>query len=88
MEAHDRRSKISMSKINILIGIGTGIAIAIFFGIRSSILYGSDTNRLEYFTMVFFASLIIYCLFSLPSIYMVDSIAKRINKTVSQQEKD
>ncbi len=88
IEIHDRISKIPISEKNILIGLGIGIAIALFFGIRSSVLYGNDTNRLWYFAIVFFASLMIYCPLLAAAMFAMDSIAKKISKRASLKDQD
>lgn len=46
IELHDRTSKIPMSIKQVFVGLVTGIAIAMFFGVRSSLLYGNESNRL------------------------------------------
>lgn len=60
VEVHDRSSKLPFSLKNIMIGGIFGVAIALFFGIRSAILYGNASNSLWYFFILFVASFMIY----------------------------
>ncbi|MET3506666.1 DUF6773 family protein [Halalkalibacter oceani] len=61
VELHDRESRLSMNKKNIIIGLAVGVVIALFFGIRSAIVYGEGAAQsFSYFGIVFLASLIMY----------------------------
>lgn len=60
IEVHERTSRFSVRLIYIITGVLAGLAISVFFGLRSAALYGNDTNRIWYFTLVFCASLMIY----------------------------
>lgn len=61
VELHDRESRLSMNKKNVIIGLAVGVVIALFFGIRSAIVYGEGTGQsIYYFGIVFLASLIMY----------------------------
>ncbi|WP_404456326.1 hypothetical protein LG329_09220 [Virgibacillus necropolis] len=60
-ELHDRNQKTSLSKKNIIGGLVAGFAIALFFGIRSAILFADTVGTsITYFIMVFLVSLVIY----------------------------
>lgn len=88
IEVHDRTSKLPLSTKNIIIGLVFGVAIAIFFGIRSSILYANSSNRLWYFIIVFLASIMIYCPFLIAFIAIGDSAARRASKKITQKHED
>lgn len=88
IEVHDRTSKLPLSTKNIILGLVVGIAIAIFFGIRSSILYGNSSNRLWYFIIVFLASIMMYCPFLIAFIAIGDSAARQASKKITQKHED
>lgn len=62
VEVNDSSSKIKFNTRIMLWGIGIGIFLALFFGIRSAILFGdgSWTTGLRYFFLVSLISLLIY----------------------------
>lgn len=70
--------KLPLTLKNFLIGIAIGVMISLFFGVRSSILYGSDGNRLYYFLLVFFASMTIYTPVFVMIVVLPDLIGKRM----------
>ncbi|KNF07109.1 putative membrane protein [Gottschalkia purinilytica] len=82
VEIHDRTSKISMSVKNIIIGLVSGIVISVFFGVRNSVLYGNDTNRIWYFILVFFASFMMYCPFFVLIISVPHIISRKLSKKI------
>jgi magnesium-transporting ATPase (P-type) len=86
IELHDRKSKLPMNIKNIISGLGSGFAIAMFFGIRSAVVYGSDGNRMWYFVLVFLASLAIYCPFFIATIMAMHRIAKGVSERASKRE--
>ncbi len=88
IEIHDRNSKIPMNAKNVLIGMATGIALALFFGIRSSILYGSDANRLWYFFLVFISAFIIYVPVLTVFIFAFNTIAQKLSAKANQKDQD
>jgi len=88
IEIKDRISKTSVGKKNLIIGLVAGIAIALFWGIRSSILYGNSSNRLWYFIVVFLASIMIYCPFFLVIIAVGDIAARKASKKITRKHED
>lgn len=88
IEMHDRTSRIPMSLKNIIIGIVSGALIALFFGIRSAVLYGNDSNRIWYFIITFIASISIYVPFYTVIIVLSDAAARRASKKASEKNQD
>ena len=88
IEVHDRTSKLPLSTKNIIIGLVFGVGIAIFWGIRSSILYGNSGNRIWYFIIVFLASIMMYCPFLIAFIAISDSAARKASKKITQKHED
>lgn len=90
VEIHDRKSKISMNIKTILIGLGTGIIMALYFGIRSSIVYGDESNRVWYFFLVFITSFMIYCPLLAGGIaltnYIANNFSKKVNSTKDEDQ--
>lgn len=86
IEVHDRTNKISMSTKKIIVGLVLGVAIAVFFGLRSSILYGNDSNRLWYFIIVFFVSIGIYIPFFVSIIVFTDAVSRKASKKAHPEE--
>ena len=86
VELHDRRSRIPMGTKNVLSGFGSGFVIAIFFGIRSSVLYGSGGNRLWYFILVFITSILIYCPFFIATMMVLHKTAQKVSERISQRQ--
>ncbi|ARK29502.1 DUF6773 family protein [Halalkalibacter krulwichiae] len=60
VELHDRSNKWSMKSKSFLLSFGFGVAISLYFGVRSSILYGDESTHIWFFLSVFVASLMIY----------------------------
>lgn len=82
VEIHDRKSKFSMSNKNIFWGLGLGIVIAIFMGVRSSIIYSDGgIQSWWYFLIVFLACIMIYIpilvIFSTGSHHLSDWLSKK-----------
>ncbi|RCX20631.1 hypothetical protein DFP94_103363 [Fontibacillus phaseoli] len=88
IEAHDSRSKVPYSRKNILSGLGTGMAISLFFGIRSAILYGDGqfSTQAWYFFIVFAVSLMIYLPFFIGILAVTHSLANKASKKVSDDD--
>jgi uncharacterized membrane protein len=88
IEVKDRTSKTSVRKKNLILGLVSGVVIALFFGIRSSILYGNSSNRLWYFISVFVVSIIIYCPFFIVFIALTDNVARKASKKRTQKHEN
>lgn len=89
VEIHDRTSKLPMSIINVVISLSFGIIIALFFGIRSSILYAhTNSQHVWYFIAVFFVSLIIYCPLFTIIVAVPSFIANRASKQINSKNQD
>ena len=88
IEVHDRTSKLPLRTKNIIIGLVGGVAMAIFFGIRSSIVYGNSSNRLWYFITVFIVSIMMYCPFLVAITVIGDSAARKASKKITQKHED
>ncbi len=83
VEVHDQRSKVSISKRNVLWSFAIGFVLALFLGIRSAILYGNNNSATEikHFIIVFFASFII----NVPLFVIVSSVIHYSANKVSQK---
>lgn len=89
VELHDRNSKVPMSSKNVYIGLGLGVMIGLFFGIRSAIVYGNGlVNSLFYFIIVFFATLMIYLPLFLVLFAGSFSVASKVSKKATEQDLD
>ncbi|KOP79654.1 DUF6773 family protein [Cytobacillus solani] len=89
VELHDRNSKVPMSSKNVYIGLGLGVIIGLFFGIRSAIVYGSGLlNSIFYFVIVFFATLMIYLPLFLVLFAGGFSVAKKASIKATEKDLD
>ncbi|GAA0607129.1 hypothetical protein GCM10009001_25530 [Virgibacillus siamensis] len=90
VEMHDRTSKMPMEKKMLIKGLIFGVAIALFFGTRSAILYGENTgNPIYTFFLVMFVSLIIYVpFFVLVLVISHTAMKKKSDKAVEKQLDD
>jgi len=89
VEIHDRTSKVPMSVKGIVTGAGFGVAIALFFGIRSAILYASNNSqRVWYFILVFCVSLMMYCPFLISIIAIPHFAASKVSKMVNSKNEE
>ncbi|WP_410771657.1 DUF6773 family protein [Fontibacillus sp. BL9] len=88
VEAHDNRSKMTYSRKNMLSGLATGLAISLFFGIRSAILYGDGlfSTQVWYFFIVFMVSLMIYLPFFIGILAASHSLANKASKKASDND--
>ncbi|GED16222.1 DUF6773 family protein [Aneurinibacillus migulanus] len=89
VEVHDRTSKLSMSKKNVIWGLGFGIAIAAFLGIRSAVVYGDGgVQSLWYFIIVLFASLMMYVPFFVGIMAIGHTLANKASKKAIHEDLD
>ena len=80
LELQERSAKVPIALRNLLIGLAAGLFTAVFFGVRSAILYGSEGLRLYYFTLVFTASLMIYLPFFIVVLLVPYLLAKGLSR--------
>jgi hypothetical protein len=89
VEMHDRNSKTPMSIKNIVIGVSSGVLLALFFGIRSSILYAQGIlQRVVYFVIVFITCLMIYCPFFITIVIIPYLIGNKASKKRNSSNDD
>ncbi|GAB6929079.1 hypothetical protein JCM10914A_30620 [Paenibacillus sp. JCM 10914] len=88
VEVHDQRNKMSFSKRTALWGLAIGIILALYFGIRSAVLFGNDNSSTEikYFFMVFFVSLILYIPLFVGVNLVIHHGANRVSQKMSQND--
>lgn len=88
IELHDKDKTISlpMNIKQMILAIIIGVAISLFFGLRSAFLYGSGGKQVEYFFLVFGASFLIYIPFLLVLILGIGYFAKKKSEEVSRKE--
>lgn len=77
VEMHDRQNKRTVGQKNLLIGLGSGLAIALYFGFRSAIVYGSEGTTVKYFFASFFGGLLIYIPIFLVIVISADILARK-----------
>lgn len=80
LEMEERASRIPIALKNVIVGTGIGLVIALYFGIRSALIYGDDGIRLYYFFLVFSASLAIYAPFFIIVLLVPYLLAKGSGK--------
>lgn len=89
IEVHDRGSKLPMTAKNALIGGLIGLGIALFFGVRSAVLYADGgLQSVWYFLIVSLASLIIYVPVYVGIMLILHAVAFRTSKRASQLPED
>ncbi|MGV3487160.1 MAG: DUF6773 family protein [Tuberibacillus sp.] len=86
IEIRQRQSKMPMSVMNLLAGIALGVAMALFFGIRSAILYSDHGNDIVIFFMVFFVSLLIYTPVFMAVLLIPYILAKKTSENINKKE--
>ncbi|WP_217586280.1 DUF6773 family protein [Lentibacillus saliphilus] len=85
VELHDRQSKWSMQKKNLVMSIGLGVVIALAFGINSAVQYAEGfAQSVYYFLLTAFGSLMIY----LPVFIMLLVVGSELAKRKSEREID
>lgn len=89
VEVHDSRSKVSFNTRNMLWGIGIGVFMALFFGIRNAVLYGDGTwtTGVWYFFLVALVSLMIYIPLFLGGMFIVHQLAHKASLKISDKDK-
>jgi hypothetical protein len=87
VELHDKNKKVSlpMNVKQIVIALIAGLGIALFFGMRSSLLYGGGGNRLNYFLLVFSASFLIYIPFLVLVTFLINHFANKKSKKMNEK---
>jgi uncharacterized membrane protein len=85
-EINEEKIKRSSTKKNALVGGFVGVLIAVFFGVRSSIIYADQGEKLYYFILVFVAALIIYLPVLLVATVLPDYMANKISKRMSEKQ--
>ncbi len=87
VELHDKNKKVSlpMNVKQVVIALIAGLGIALFFGIRSSMLYGGGGNRLNYFLLVFSASFLIYIPFLVLVTFLINYFANKKSKKINEK---
>ncbi len=87
VELHDRSSKWSLQKKSLFFGLTAGFIIALFFGVRSAILYGDGgLNSFYTFCIVFFVSIIIYVPFLVFVLVISYEMMKRKSDTIMNKQ--
>lgn len=89
VELHDRNNKLSLGTKNIIIGLILGLAFALFFGIRSALLYGTGiAMRAWYFILVFAVSLMMYAPFFILYLVSADAAARKAGKRTVEKDEE
>ncbi len=88
IEVHDQQNRRSMSRKNMLIGLGAGIALSLFFGFRSAILFGGEGTTIRYFFLSFIASLMFNIPFLVGALVLVDQLARKASLRNSKKQDD
>ncbi|GIO84765.1 hypothetical protein J25TS5_16970 [Paenibacillus faecis] len=88
VEVHDRESKTPYSRKTVWSGLAIGLGIALFFGIRSALLYGKSDLQTQvwYFFLVFAVSLIIYLPFFIAFQVTVHHWANKASKKFAESD--
>lgn len=87
VEVHDRTSKFKMSTKNIITGSVMGVGLALFFGLRSAVLYADGgLQSLWYFVLVAFVSLMIYVPLFLALTFGLHTVANKASAHVNKDD--
>jgi len=86
-ELHDKNKKISLSfnVKQVIIALIAGLGVSLFFGIRSSLIYGGGGNRISYFILVFSASFLIYIPFLVLITFLINYFANKKSKEINDK---
>lgn len=86
IELQERKSKWSVSKKNLILGISFGFGIALLMGINSAVQYADGIQQsIYYFLLVGFVSLIIYLPLFVIFLVVVNEIARRKSERAMDQ---
>ncbi|WP_208587076.1 DUF6773 family protein [Gracilibacillus suaedae] len=90
VEMHDNKSKWSYQTKTIVIGVATGIALGLFFGINSAVNYAeTPLERVYYFFLTFATSMMFYIPILVLVLVISYSTAKhQSDKAVEEQLED
>ncbi|WP_163582480.1 DUF6773 family protein [Gracilibacillus saliphilus] len=90
VEMHDSKSKWSYQTKTIVIGVATGIALGLFFGINSAVNYAeTPLERVYYFFLTFGASMMFYIPILVLVLVISYTTAKhRSDKVIDKQLED
>ena len=88
IEVHDRVSRLSMSKKNIIFGLTIGLVLSMYIGLQSSIIYGNGDNSIYYFLIIFLVSIMIYIPFFVSIIFISDLISRKVSSRDAPDDGD
>ncbi|MBR2566518.1 MAG: hypothetical protein IKE29_18140 [Paenibacillus sp.] len=87
IEVHDQTSKISYSLRNIITGLIIGLSMALFLGIRSSVMFAETTQeKWWYFFLVFIFSLLLYIPFFVGFNIIVHHFANKASQKAARKD--
>lgn len=87
VEMHDSTNKMSICTNITLTGVIAGICLAIFFGLKSAILYGTSIRiKIWYFVISFIASIMMYIPFFVLIVVLQHSAYNKISKKQSSKK--
>ncbi|MFD1269124.1 DUF6773 family protein [Paenibacillus motobuensis] len=86
VEVHDQTHRFSMTKKQLMIGLASGLFLALFFGFRSAYLFadGDGALQVKYFLSVFAASLIMY----IPFFVILTAVSHLVMNQLSKRRSD
>lgn len=88
VEMHDRKNRRSVSQKNMWLGLGSGLAIALYFGFRSAIVYGGEGTTIKYFFSSFFFSILFYIPIFLVLVLLGDLMAQKGSKRMQNRKNE
>ncbi len=88
VEVHDQQNKMSFSRRTAISGLAIGLILALFFGVRSAVVYGDGSSQTawKYFFSVFLFSLIFYIPLFAGTMTAIHHFANRVSRKVSQND--